>query len=111
MVEANKEFNVDDIVEGKVVSIEERQVLVDIRCKTDGIILISQLSNLQRETPNESVEEGQELTLKVNKVEEDEIILSKKAVDAEKSWEELTKKYEAEEIFETEVKEVVKGGL
>src|SRR5699024_8719233 len=33
------------------------------------------------------------------------------AIDAEKSWEELTKKYEAEEIFETEVKEVVKGGL
>lgn len=111
MVEANKEFNVDDIVEGKVVSIEEKQVLVDIGFKTEGIIPISELSHLHIETPSEIVEEGQELTLKVNKVEEDEIILSKKAVDAEKSWEELTKKYEAEEIFETEVKEVVKGGL
>src|SRR5699024_5902513 len=111
MVEANKEFNVDDIVEGKVVSIEEKQVLIDIGFNTEGFIPISELSHLHIETPNEIVEEGQELTIKVNKVEEDEIIHSKKAVDAEKLLEELTKKYEAEEIFETEVKEVVKGGL
>ncbi len=111
MVDTNKEFNVDDIVKGKVVSIEEKQVLVDIGFKTEGIIPISELSHLHIETPNEVVEVDQELTLKVSKVEEDEIILSKKAVDTEKTWEDLTEKYENGEIFETEVKEVVKGGL
>ncbi len=111
MVETNKEFNIGDIVEGTVVSISEKQVFVDIGFKTEGIIPISELSHLHIETPNEIVEEGQELTLKVTKVEEDEIILSKKAVDADKSWEVLTEKYESGEIFETEVKEVVKGGL
>src|SRR5699024_2269880 len=111
MEEANKEFNVGDIVEGKIVSISEKQVFVDIGFKTEGIIPISELSHLHIDTPNEVVEEGQELTLKVTKVEEDEIILSKKAVDADKSWEVLTEKYENGEIFETEVKEVVKGGL
>lgn len=111
MEETNKEFNVGDIVEGKIVSISEKQVFVDIGFKTEGIIPISELSHLHIDTPNEVVEEGQELTLKVTKVEEDEIILSKKAVDADKSWEILTGKYENGEIFETEVKEVVKGGL
>src|SRR5699024_12881610 len=38
-------------------------------------------------------------------------ILSKKEVDADKSWEILTEKYVNGEIFETEVKDVVKGGL
>src|SRR5699024_9993876 len=47
----------------------------------------------------------------VKKMEDEEIILSKKLVDAEKAWEELQNKYDAGEIFETEVKEVVKGGL
>src|SRR5690625_7780236 len=32
-------------------------------------------------------------------------------VDAEKAWEELQKKFDENEIFEAEVKEVVKGGL
>jgi len=111
MVETNQDFNVDDVIEGTVVSITEKQVFVDIGFKTEGIVPISELSHLHIETPNEVVEEGQELTLKVIKVEEDEIILSKKAVDADKSWEILTEKYENGEIFETEVKEVVKGGL
>src|SRR5699024_4644875 len=111
MVETNQDFNVDDVIEGTVVSITEKQVFVDIGFKTEGIVPISELSRLHIETPNEVVEEGQELTLKVIKVEEDEIILSKKAVDADKSWEILTEKYENGEIFETEVKEVVKGGL
>src|SRR5690625_7009909 len=97
MVETNQDFNVDDVTEGTVVSITEKQVFVDIGFKTEGIVPISELSHLHIETPNEVVEEGQELTLKVIKVEEDEIILSKKAVDADKSWEILTEKYRSEE--------------
>src|SRR5699024_1701174 len=80
MVETNQDFNVDDVIEGTVVSITEKQVFVDIGFKTEGIVPISELSHLHIETPNEVVEEGQELTLKVIKVEEDEIILSKKEV-------------------------------
>ena len=111
MVENNKEFNVDDLVTGTVVKIEEKQVLVDVGFKTEGIIPISELSHLHIETADEVVKEGEEITMKVKKVEDDEIVLSKKAVDADKAWEDLTKKYENKEIFETVVKEVVKGGL
>src|SRR5699024_11047464 len=41
----------------------------------------------------------------------DEVILSKKAVDAEQAWESLDEKYQSGEVFETEIKEIVKGGL
>lgn len=114
MGEESKELlaiNVDDTVKGTVVKVEEKQVLVDIGYKTEGIIPISELSNLHVETTSDVVKEGDELTLKVKKVEDDEVILSKKAIDSDLAWEDLQNKYENDVVFETEVKEVVKGGL
>ena len=55
--------------------------------------------------------EGDELELEVLKVEEDALILSKRKVDAVKAWEHLREKFQNSEIFEAEVKDVVKGGL
>lgn len=105
------ELNVGDIVTGTVVKIEEKQVLVDINYKTEGIVPISELSSLHVEKPSDVVNEGEELKLLIIKVEDDDIVLSKKAVDAEKAWKELEEKLENDEVFETTVKEVVKGGL
>ncbi|MCJ0930990.1 30S ribosomal protein S1 [Virgibacillus halodenitrificans] len=98
---------------GTVIKVEDKQVLVDIGYKTEGIVPISELSNLHVETAGDVVQEGDQLTLMVKKVneEDDEVVLSKKAVEADKAWEELERKYDNKEKFETEVKEVVKGGL
>ncbi|WP_085992018.1 30S ribosomal protein S1 [Oceanobacillus senegalensis] len=106
-----KELKVDDTVTGTVVKLEEKQVLVDVGYKTEGILPISELSNLHVESTKDVVNEGDVLTLKVKKVEDDEVILSKRAIDAEKAWDELEEKYNNNEVFETVVKEVVKGGL
>ena len=51
------------------------------------------------------------LELEVLKVEEEVLVLSKRKVDAGKSWEQLVVKFENNETFEAEVKDVVKGGL
>jgi len=106
-----KELKTGDIVTGTVVKVEDKQVLVDISYKTEGIVPISELSNLHIENAGDAVKEGDTLTLKVKKVEDEDIVLSKKAVDADKSWEEIEEKFNNKETFETEVKEVVKGGL
>src|SRR5690625_1630586 len=99
------QVNVGDTVTGTVVKVEEKQVLVDIGYKTEGIIPISELSSLHVELPSDLVSEGDELTLQVKKVTDDEVVLSKKLVDAAKAWEELEEKFNNKEIFETEVKE------
>ncbi|AVD56313.1 30S ribosomal protein S1 [Heyndrickxia coagulans] len=103
---------VGDKVKASVVKVEEKQVLVSIEgSKVDGIIPISELSNLHIETASDAVKEGDELNLVVTKVEEDAVILSKRKYDAEKAWDELKEKFENQEIIEAEVNEVVKGGL
>lgn len=104
-------LNIGDTVTGTVVKIEEKQVLVDIGYKTEGIVPISELSHLHVDTPGDVVSDGEELTLMVKKLDDDEVILSKKAVDADQAWQELQQKQANDEIFETEVKEIVKGGL
>lgn len=100
-----------DTVTGKVVKVEEKQVLVDIDYKMEGIVPISELSSLHIEKASDLVNEGDELTLKVKKVEEEEVILSKKAIDSEQAWADLEQKLENGTVFNATVKEIVKGGL
>lgn len=107
-----KNFEVGDKVKGQVTKVEEKQVIVDLAdSKLDGIIPISELSSLHIEKAGDAVSEGDQLVLEVLKVEEDALILSKRKVDASKSWETLEKKFNEGEVFEAEIKDVVKGGL
>lgn len=105
--------NRGDVVTGKVTKVEDRQALVDIGYKFDGVIPISELSSLHVEQVSDVLQEGDEVTVKVLRIndEEDKLILSKRAVDAERAWEELQGKYETGETLEAEVADVVKGGL
>ncbi|HLR65094.1 MAG TPA: 30S ribosomal protein S1 [Pseudogracilibacillus sp.] len=110
MTEAN-EIYVGNSITGTVVKVDDNQVFVDIGHKVEGIIPINELANVFVENPSDVVSEGDELTLLVKSVSEDEVILSKKDVDADQAWEDLQSKFDSQEVFETEVKEVVKGGL
>jgi small subunit ribosomal protein S1 len=103
---------VGDIVKGIVTKVEEKQVIVEIaNCKHTGIIPISELSSLHVEKASDVTNENDELELKVIKVEDEALVLSKRAVDAEKAWDSLEQKFESKEVFEADVKDVVKGGL
>lgn len=107
-----KGFEVGDKVTGQVTKVEEKQVFVDVKeSKLDGIIPISELSSLHIEKASDAVQVGDQLEIEVLKVEEEAIILSKRKVDAEKAWDSLEQKFQSGEIFEAEVKDVVKGGL
>jgi len=107
-----KDIKVGDLVKGTVTKVEEKQVIVAVEnSKCDGIIPISELSSLHVEKALDVISVGEELELEVTKVEEESLILSKRKVDAKKAWATLVDQFEAGEIIETEVKDVVKGGL
>lgn len=107
-----RSFEIGDKVTGQITKVEEKQVLVNIQdSKLDGIIPISELSSLHIEKASDVVTEGEELELEVLKVEEDALILSKRKVDAINAWGNLEKQFQSGEVFEVEVKDVVKGGL
>ncbi|MFE4425613.1 30S ribosomal protein S1 [Peribacillus butanolivorans] len=110
-VEVNN-YKVGDQVKATVSKVEEKQVIVDVEnSKSDGIIPISELSSLHVEKASDAVSEGDILELEVIKVEEEALILSKRKIDALKAWDDLEQKFENGDVFEAEVKDVVKGGL
>ncbi|OIJ14829.1 30S ribosomal protein S1 [Anaerobacillus alkalilacustris] len=106
-----KSFSEGDIVSGKVTKVEDKVAYVNVGYKVDGVVPISELSSLHIEKADEVVSVDDELELKVIKVTDEEVVLSKRAVQAEKAWEDLQKKFETGEVFEAVVADVVKGGL
>ncbi|MFB6429841.1 30S ribosomal protein S1 [Bacillus thuringiensis] len=107
----SKELQVGDVVTGSVTKVEEKQVLVNVGYKTDGVIPISELANVHIEKASDVVELDQTLELKIIKLEEDDLVLSKRAVDAEKAWVELQEKFTSGYVFDVTVKDIVNGGL
>lgn len=107
----SKELQVGDVVTGFVTKVEEKQVLVNVGYKTDGVIPISELANVHIEKASDVVELDQTLELKVIKLEEEDLVLSKRAVDAEKAWVELQEKFTSGHVFDVTVKDIVNGGL
>ncbi|MCA0985804.1 30S ribosomal protein S1 [Guptibacillus algicola] len=106
-----KSFEVGDVVTGKISKVEEKHASVDVGFKIDGVLPISELSSLHVEKVSDALSEGDEIEVKVIKLSEDELVLSKKAVEADKAWDELEAKYQNSEAFEVEIADVVKGGL
>lgn len=108
----SKQFQEGDIVKGIAAQVDEKAVTVSIEgAPFDGIVPISELSSLHIEKASDLVSVGDELQLMITKVEEENYVLSKRKVDALNAWDDLIAKFEAGEVFEAEVKDVVKGGL
>jgi small subunit ribosomal protein S1 len=108
------EFNslsVGDLTKGTISKVEEKQAFVNVGYKMDGVLPISELSSLHVEKVEDLLKEGEEHEFKVIKLSEDELVLSKRAVVAEKAWGVMADKLQAKETFEAEVADVVKGGL
>ncbi|SDN37798.1 30S ribosomal protein S1 [Alkalicoccus daliensis] len=106
-----RSLSVGDLVKGTVAKVEDKQAYVNVGYKMDGVLPISELSSLHVEKVSDVLQEGEEYEFKVTKLSEDELVLSKKAVVAEKAWEEMERRLESGEVFEAEVADVVKGGL
>lgn len=107
-----KEFHEGDIVKGTAEQVDDKSVTVSIEgAPFEGIIPISELSSLHIEKASDAVSVGDVLELMITKVEDEAYVLSKRKVDALKAWDDLIAKFESGEVFEAEVKDVVKGGL
>lgn len=109
---SNQQFQEGDIVKGVAEKVDEKSVTVSIEgAPFDGIIPISELSSLHIEKASDLVSVGDHLQLMITKVEDENFVLSKRKVDAISAWDQLEVKFKSGEVFEAEIKDVVKGGL
>ena len=101
------------MVSGKVVRIDQDEVLVDIGYKSEGVIPSNELSIRKSVDPADEVELGEEVdALVLTKEDQDgRLLLSKKRARFEKAWRRIEGAAESGEPVEGTVIEVVKGGL
>jgi small subunit ribosomal protein S1 len=106
-------FEEGDVVSGRVVRIDQDEVLVDIGYKSEGVILSNELSIRKSVDPSDEVELGEEVdALVLTKEDQDgRLLLSKKRARFEKAWRRIEAAAESGEPVEGTVIEVVKGGL
>src|SRR3954464_7969150 len=106
-------FEEGDVVSGKVVRIDNDEVLVDIGYKSEGVIPSNELSIRKSVDPHDEVALGEEVdALVLTKEDQDgRLIMSKKRARFERAWRRIEAAQESGEPIPGSVIEVVKGGL
>ena len=94
-----------EIVSGLIVGLTDREVLVDVGFKSEGIISRTEF----KESPNV----GDEIDVFINNLEDrkGKFVLSKEKADFLKDWSRLKKCYDSGEVIEGKVVKRIKGGL
>ncbi len=107
LTKSPKSFVEGTIVTGKILQVREREVLVDIGYKSEGVI-----SKNEFDEPDK-VKVGDEVLVLLERFENDEgcVVLSKEKADQRQNWERIVKIHEEGGIIEGKVRSVVKGGL
>ena len=95
------------VLDGKVVSISEREVIVDINFKSDGVISSSEFKY------NEDLKIGDEVEILVEKQEDKngQLILSHRRARVLRAWEKVNVALETGEVVQGKIKSRTKGGM
>ena len=100
-------INEGEIIKGRVVSIGESEVSVDIGFKSEGVVPLAEFSR-----PDE-LKVGEEIEVFLESVEnkEGQLVLSRKRADFMRVWERVTKAFETGEVLQGRCVRRIKGGI
>lgn len=95
------------VVEGTVISIDKKEVVVNIGYKSDGIIPASEF----RYNPDLKVGDKVEVYVESQENKNGQLELSHKKARLQKSWDNINKAMEGDEIIQGYIKSRTKGGM
>ena len=96
-----------EVLEGKVISLNKREVVVDIGYKSDGIVSLNEF----RYNPELKVGDGVDVYIESLEDKKGQMILSHKKARATRSWERVNQSLENDEIIKGFIKCRTKGGM
>ena len=94
-----------EIVSGKVVSISDKDVVIDIGFKSDGIVSRSEFDS--------ELEAGAEVEVYLERIEDyhGQLVLSKTKADTVRRWRRIEDAFDNEEVLEGTIVRRIKGGM
>ena len=110
--EDSKEFNVNKIVEGKVLHIVGDDVVIDVGYKSEGVIPLEEwkdegLDHLQPPKPGDVIQ----VLLESVEDESGAIVLSYRKAKRQKEWEDVISRHKEGDVVSGAVTRKIKGGL
>jgi small subunit ribosomal protein S1 len=105
--ESFRDIKEGEIIQGKIVGVNDDNVIIDVGFKSDGSIPKSEFAS------TEEIKIGSEVDIVIESVEDEEgnLVLSKKRADFLKIWEKIIHAYENDEILSGKILRRIKGGM
>jgi len=105
--ETLKNLNEGSIVTGKILSVVDGDVLIDIGYKSEGIVSAQEFTDLEEDPV------GQEVEVFLEQLEDKEgmIVLSKRRAVQQRAWDYVVNECEEGSLVEGTIKNIVKGGF
>jgi small subunit ribosomal protein S1 len=96
-----------EVVKGTVVGITDREVLLNIGFKSDGIVSFNEFKDIT------NLKIGDEIEVYIENQEDaqGQLVLSRKKAKVITAWDNIQKSFEGDTIIDAEVKRRTKGGL
>ncbi|MBO4394961.1 MAG: 30S ribosomal protein S1 [Eubacterium sp.] len=112
--EANvKQPHKGEVVEGIVIDVKDNEIILNIKAKSDGILMKNEYSNNPDVVLQDEVKVGDKLTVKVVSVNDSEgqIMVTYKRLQQDKINKRFLEAFENKEILTGTVAQALKGGL
>lgn len=102
-----------EIVTGKVHQVTDKEVIVNLGCKKDGILPVAEVTLEEGQTLADAFKVDDEIQAKVIKTDDGDggILLSKKKLEISANWNEIVKALEDKTVLEVKVTRQVNGGV
>ncbi|HLS94952.1 MAG TPA: 30S ribosomal protein S1 [Sphingobacterium sp.] len=101
------QINQGEIIEGTVVSINNKDVVLNVGFKSDGLVALSEF----RDLPDLKVGDKVDVFVESQEDANGQLVLSRKRAKTQKSWEAINEALENDAIIDGFVKSRTKGGL
>ncbi|MCQ2350968.1 MAG: 30S ribosomal protein S1 [Paludibacteraceae bacterium] len=101
------QIKTDEVVEGTVISINKREVVVNIGYKSDGIVSMNEF----RYNPDLKVGDKVEVYIESQEDKKGQLLLSHKKAVNSRSWDRVNAALENDEIVKGYIKSRTKGGM
>jgi len=96
-----------EIVNGRILDITNKEVIIDIGFKSEGIVSKSEFTNI------DELKAGDEVEVYLERLEghDGQLMLSRKRADFLRVWEQVVNKHETGEVIEGIIQRRIKGGM
>ncbi|MFC1594324.1 30S ribosomal protein S1 [Candidatus Omnitrophota bacterium] len=101
-----KDIQEGQVIKGTIVGVTEKEVLIDVGYKSEGIVL-------KDEFPDPAlikIGEQTEVLVEVKEDDEGRVILSKEKAEKMQGWQRITENFQEKDLTEGKVRRKVKGG-